>query len=212
MTPDEFKLSIETLADLLALAGSPTEASDLKRLGSVFNASKDKAAAATLKKLLKLKVPTTAPDHSLNRVKALIEASGYFCQRALGTKYSNLLDTLSVIISANENVTPIVFVENAVRLLQAPAGPTTTPPRDVVVKAYLRRLEEALGDAAFIEVHRQLSEDNTVTPAEVIAVGKAFTSKKPASRPKALQAIWSRHNTLMTVRSKSESRAGRSAA
>ena len=88
----------------------------------------------------------------------------------------------------------------------------TVAARPDVVRAFVKRLEECLGDEGFTVPYRELKDDTAISNAEVVAIARTFTSKKPASRPKALQAIWSRHHALLVSQAKSDSRGGRSAA
>ncbi len=92
---------------------------------------------------------------------------------AFGTKYVGLLDNFTAIVSGNSNVAPSAFVQGATAALQS-GGKVSAPLRDSVVREYVRRLEEALGDDGFVEIHRQLADDSSVTPAEMVAIAKAF--------------------------------------
>jgi hypothetical protein len=212
MTPEDFRLSLGALSDLLAQAGSPSVATDLRKLAEMFEVCTEKTASAALKRLSKLSVQSSAQSNSLLKLLPLLKASEAFVRQASGTKYISLFESFTAIVQSNASVSPRELVEGAVVMFRTPSGKVSVPPRDLIVGGWVKRLEDALGHDGFADVHRQLGSDLSVTAAEMTAIAKAFAAKKPVGRAKALQAIWGRNHALMTFRSKADSRAGRSAA
>lgn len=80
------------------------------------------------------------------------------------------------------------------------------------VKAYQTELEGALRDPRrFGEVFGRLSEDETLSVADMKALSKDFAKAPAKSRTEALQRIQSRHTTLMQFEAKARATDGRSA-
>ncbi len=196
MTPGDFSAA---LCELSGLVNSPRIAD----IATIFAQSPEKTTAATLKKLAKLpKQSDMASD-----MVALLKKAGAFAAKAGGGKFTKLLDALVDTLGSTDAGTAIAFLNAPKASVRAPVET-----RPDVVRVFVKRLEEALGDEGFSIPFKQLENDKTITNAEVIAIAKTFADKKVASRPKALQAIWARHHTLLGFRSKSDSRSGRSAA
>lgn len=201
MTPKDFAAA---LTELSRLTASP----DVEVLATIFAQSPEKTTAATLKKLSTVQ---GAGSHEL--IDVLHRASS-FAKSAGAAKFAGLLDTLSSIIATRGASDIHSFVVSAISLLNAPKSnkKATVAARPDVVRAFVKRLEECLGDEGFSVPYKELENDPAISNAEVVAIARTFTSKKPASRPKALQAIWARHHALLVSKAKSESRGGRSAA
>ena len=146
-----------------------------------------------------------------NELGVELKKASAFAKKAGGGKFSALLDTLTAQLGSAE---AHAFAVACIALLNAPkkVAKVKVEPRPEVVAAFVKRLESNLGDDAFVMPYRQLEHDESITPDEVVAVARTFTTRKPATRPKALQAIWAKHLALLVVRAKSASRAGRSAA
>lgn len=200
MTPKNFAAALMELSKL-------TASQDLDVLAAIFAASTEKTTAATLKKLAALQGPGSG------EVVAMLRQASAFAQSAGAAKFAPLLDSLGSILASRGSRDIRSFASSAIDLLSAPKGSQApVAARPEVVRAFVRQLEECLGDEGFSVPYKNLENDPAVSNAEVVAIARAFTSKKPTSRPKALQAIWARHHALLVSRAKSESRGGRSAA
>lgn len=201
MTPKDFAAALIELSHL-------TASREIELLASIFAQSPEKTTAATLKKMTPLEgMGSCAPS-------ALLDKAISFSKSAGAAKFAGLLDTLKPIIAARGSADARAFAASAIALLNAPkpSKKTAVAARPDLVRAFVKRLEESLGDEGFAIPYRELESDPAITNAEVVAIARTFTSKKPASRPKALQAIWARHHALLVSQAKSESRGGRSAA
>lgn len=201
MTPKDFAAALTELAQL-------TASRELEVLASIFAQSHEKTIAGTLKKLASL------PGVASRELTEVLSKSITFAKSAGAAKFAGLLNSLNSILSSGEGVDTRSFALSAIALLNAPKAIKKTPveARPDVVRAFVKRLEDCLGDEGFIKPYNELANELTVSNAEVVAIARTFTSKKPASRPKALQAIWARHHALLGSQAKSDSRGGRSAA
>jgi hypothetical protein len=85
----------------------------------------------------------------------------------------------------------------------------------MLVSDYLRRLDAALGkDDEFLQMYRQLQDDDRVTKTEAVEIANRFMGPVPAStsRTKALERILYRHRKLMNFNSGSASIGGKKSA
>jgi hypothetical protein len=212
MTPSEFKSSLNALAELLESAGSVSTSAQLSSIATVFNAARDKTAGAALKKLSVVRLGPQGDSDQLRDLYIVLNKTIGFVQKAFPGRSVKLLETFGTILLYNSSASTTRFVEAATRALGIEPKKVANPPREGVVRDYLKRLEAALGDEGFEAIHKHLSEDKGASAAEVIAIAKAFTGKRPTGKSRALQAVWNRHHTLMTFRTKVDARAGRSAA
>lgn len=201
MTPKDFAAALTELSQL-------TASRDVGVLATIFDQSPEKTTAATLKKL---PIVQGTGSHELSEI---LHKASAFAKSAGAAKFAGLLDSLNSIIASHGAPDTHAFAMSSIALLNAPKASRKPPVavRPDVVRAFVNRLEECLGDEGFTVPYRELENDPTISNAEVVAIARTFTSKKPASRPKALQAIWSRHHALLVSQAKSDSRGGRSAA
>jgi hypothetical protein len=89
------------------------------------------------------------------------------------------------------------------------------PVDQMLVSDYLRRLDAALGkDDEFLQMYRQLQDDDRVTKTEAVEIANRFMGPVPAStsRTKALERILYRHRKLMNFNSGSASIGGKKSA
>src|SRR5262245_9772022 len=94
-----------------------------------------------------------------------------------------------------------------------PKAKAASPIRDDLVAEYKRLLEEALGDSErFGTAYRELSSDSAMGKAELCTLAKQMTGASGRSKAEALKKIWSRHQSLMAFKAKSNATGGRSAA
>lgn len=205
MKPNDFATA---LMELSRLSGSK----DVCLIASVFQRSPEKTTAATLKKLSSME---GVGSHELDMV---LSGAVAFSRSVGGAKFAGLLEALATILRSRGALSVDVFVADAIAHLNAPKPAARSKKkspvvvRDNIVRSFLKRLDECLGDEGFAEPYGELERDKTISADEVVAIARAFTTKKPNSRPKALEAIWARQHALLVSRSKSASRAGRSAA
>ena len=176
MTPSDFQVSLDALSELFELGGSPSAARDLRRLTAIFAASKEKTVAATLKKLSKLRIESGSQIDAKSNLRELLKAATNFAQKT-AQKYAKTLEILVIFIESYSGVSTDFLVQAAIAKLEAPVAPVNEAPRETIVHGYVKRLEEALGHESFAIVHKQLSEDDSVTAGEVVAIAKAFTPK-----------------------------------
>jgi hypothetical protein len=195
MKPNDFSAA---LMELSGLVNSPMIAD----IATVFAQSPEKTSAATIKKLAQLPKFGAMPSELV----AVFKKASAFAARTGGAKFSALLILLEDALGSTDAATAIAHL-NAPRTSRA-----VVDARPDVVRSFVNRLEESLGDEGFSIPYRQLELDKTISNAEVIVIAKTFADKKTTSRPKALQAIWARHHSLLGFRAKSDSRSGRSAA
>ena len=226
MTPGDFAAAIGKLSVLVKGVGSPDIASDLSLLQGMFTQVQDKTVAATLKKLTApLDTSESGPreaelgDHQLagfDRLRALLRQCDEFAISASASKFSKDLRGLIEVLDRCDNfggTSP--FVKYAIARLNEPKKAkkkAVAPVRGDVVRIYCRRLEEALGDEEFTIAYHDLSNDKSITAAELSEIASTFAKVKARSRSKALQAVLHRHQSLMELRAKANSRDGRSAA
>jgi hypothetical protein len=201
MTPKDFAAALTKLSQLVA-------SQDVGVLATIFAQSPEKTTAATLKKL------STMQGTGSHELTAVLHKASAFAKSAGAAKFSGLLDSLSSIVASHGASDTHAFAMSAIALLNAPKASkkATVAARPDVVRAFVKRLEECLGDEGFTVPYGELENDTAISNAEVVAIARTFTTKKPVSRPKALQAIWARHHALLVSQSKSDSRGGRSAA
>lgn len=211
MNPKAFEAALNALAGVLDGVEARLAAGRLVRIASIFGESREKTTAASLKKLDDMSVSSQSGTGELPKLIALLRSAKSFADRISGKAFATQLDALITALNRNASASVDAFADAAIAKLTAPKTSGKPPPREDVVSRYVRWLEDCLGDEGFAAPYKQLDQDKTVTPAERVEIGKRFTGEKPASGPKALQAIWARHNAMLTVRSKSDSRAGRSA-
>lgn len=214
MKPEEFKKALVALARFLSTVGPAETAAQLQILSQVIDYENAKTTAARLKKLTAM--PLEEPDQhrsDLLRLDHALKAHLELAKLTTSKTVFGLFQSFSDFVSKNKSHSAESLIQ-AVR--QAPSAPSkkksAAPIRPEIVRMYSSKLEECLGDDGFVNLHKRLAEDQSITTSEVVAIAKTFTGKKPPSRPKALQAIWSRHANLIGFRAKSESRSGRSAA
>ena len=89
------------------------------------------------------------------------------------------------------------------------------PVDPILVSDYLRKLDAALGrDEEFMQLYRQLQDDDRVTKVEAVEIADRFMGPVPAStsRSKALERILYRHRKLMNFATGSASIGGKKSA
>jgi hypothetical protein len=215
--PIEFADALRQLARMLEEVGASKQAGMIDRLTAVFATTPEGTTAAILKKLTCVETGATTRSHELCRLQDVLRSTSKFATQISSIKFAALLDTLISLLERSESASVDAFVAGAVAKLNAPIGRSRTkrmniPPREDLVRQYVARLEAQLGEDEFQKVFRELSDESVLTTGEVLAIARAFTGDKPRTAPKALQAIWNRHRTLLGFKAKSASRAGRSAA
>ena len=90
---------------------------------------------------------------------------------------------------------------------RATAAPALT---DNDLRAYLKRLEEALGnEEGFEDVYLQVSKDARLKAPEAKKLARAFVGKSGRSKSDALGLIYERHKSLMGARYRAEATGGR---
>jgi hypothetical protein len=208
MRPGEFADALGKAATLL-----PSNDSDqLRIIAELFAASTATTVAATLTKLRRARTFSPAAGQPamaevLTALTPLAEFVGAYAKPA----FAKDLQAATMFLQGFSQAGVRTFVNEAVAVVSR-----TTPPRptlnEKVVERYLRRLEQALGDdPAFSAAYRELDQDPAVGALEIAALTKRFTDTAAKSRSAALKKILARHNSLLSSKMKSESRAGRSA-
>ncbi len=201
MTQKDFAAALTALSQL-------TASHDVGMLATIFAQSPEKTTAATLKKL------SAVQGTGSHEVIPALHMASAFAKSAGAVKFAGLLDSLNSIVASQGAFDTHAFATSAIALLNAPKASKqiAVEARPEVVRAFVKRLDECLGDEDFSVPYRELENDSAISNAEVVAIARTFTGKKPTSRSKALQAIWARHHALLVSQAKSESRGGRSAA
>jgi hypothetical protein len=97
---------------------------------------------------------------------------------------------------------------------RTPAGRTKPASlSDEEVKAYVQRLESALGEGSiFDELFNQLKNDKNVKAQDAKNIAKKFVGKAGKSKVDAFRLIYERHSSLMESQARAVSIGGRSAA
>lgn len=215
MTPKDFEAALKALSKLAASLDAQTIAHDLAKLAAVLGKSRDKTAASALKKISPLRGANNRSDQNdIEPIIKVLETSLVVAELTAKATFAKLLTALLSILKANKDVA----LDDLILTIQASYDKAASDPskttiiRTDVIQRYVKQLEECLGDESFHHAFNTLKQDAEVSPAEMASIAKAFTSKKPKSRVKSLDVIWAKHHTLMVFRSKSKSRAGRSAA
>lgn len=215
--PKGFEATLLASAALIQSAGDLASANRLRKMASIFGVSRGRTTTASLTKLAQLqgvpkgKSEVSAVEKDLLAIQTAAIAAG-------ATKFASLLLAFRKILKVCEEADVDTFVKAAIDMVTAsPAGGGRQPSltlqiREDVVRVCLKKLEESLGHEGFLAAFAQIEDKAQVANAEVLAIAKRFTSERPRSRPKALEAIVKRHKTLLGFRAKADARAGRSAA
>lgn len=96
---------------------------------------------------------------------------------------------------------------------KAKAAKRTGPTDPAAIGAYLKRLEESLGDEqGFAEVLSDLENDKRLQVADYKFIAKTFSGAAGANKKKSIEAIERRNRLLIDARMKSETNAGKTAA
>jgi len=212
MKSKDFADAMRKLADVLA--GTDTggmHVAGLRDLACVFDLAPEAATVAQVVKRLKAAHLDLSPGSP--SLGDLVHVFGP-AQKFLSTygKQSVVADIKTV----HEFLQSTMHGSVKALLAQAPQTVTPPPPpqlREDVVERYLPRLEGAGSDSLkFMLIWNEIAADPDVGKLEAVALAKRFTGASPATKPAALNKLRSHHRALMTLKAKSESRAGRSAA
>lgn len=205
MKPQDFATALISAAELM---GEP----QLAQLAEAIRAAAPATVAAMCKKMTPREATSSSVETSLKQTVARLErfVSAYGATPFKADVKS--LDTLLRVIGPID----VSGFEALMRSSSAPAtraGRAAVVPNEEGVRWYLRQLEVALGDdEGFKQLHQRLATDETMGKGDVVAIAKQFSGKGGKSKPDALKSILQRHQTLMGLRAKEQSRDGRSAA
>ncbi len=189
---------------------------EVRELARVFEIAPTATVADVLKRL-RLIAPQLRSGHPALKspVRALRKLHSLMTGQAKAALLSDMT-ALTSLLQDHSEVGIADLLEAAPSALVKPSRPQKSAPpplRTDIVSKYSRKLEETLGDEdGFVGVFKQIENDFEVGKLEAAAIAKAFTGNTGASKPAAMKKIWARHHNLMTLRAKSQSRDGRSAA
>lgn len=212
MKPAQLADLMDTCGEYVSAHGGDT--TQLTFISQLLRLSRDATVAAFSKRLTKIEVAgasffasTISP--SLETLAATINVM----KHAGASAAAKDVATLHAALAPLTGVSPDVLLEWVAQNAASGKGKSKSieePPDARIVSAYVRRLEEALGDErGFHEVFTKLQNDASVRLGELKAIAKQFAFAGVKSRPAALKKIHSRQDALMTSRAKSAATAGR---
>jgi hypothetical protein len=212
MKSKDFANAVHKLADVFA--GSDTRGmhvAGLHTLASVFDlAPKDATVAQVVKRLKAAHLDLSPGSPSVGDLVRILDPA----QKFLSTygKPSLVADIKTVQEFLQSRM------QGSVQALLAQAPQIVVPPppprlREDVVQRYLHRLEGASSDPPkFMLVWNEIAADAEVGKLEAVALAKRFTGSSSATKLAALNKLRSHHRALVTLKAKTDSRSGRSAA
>lgn len=212
-SPRDFAAALASLSELIVASGDSKAGNLVRTLGDLFAGSPEKTTAATLKKLQTIPIVQSDSSDSTVGVQRFLMTGAKFASRVGGTKFADHCEALTTLLKRHNKASLMEFVATANTHLHTPK-PTKAAKivRADVVETYTERLQADLGSDRFVQTVAELAADRSLSSQEVEAISKSFTSIKSKGRPKSLQAILNRHNSMMGFHEKTLSRAGRSAA
>lgn len=200
----------------------PSNSSDFeawKRIAIAFGSAKKEEVTAILSRAAAAKstIPNGDGLYPICQEARLLAA---FAQSVGKAPLADALLALAATVEANPSLTidclEVVTTPapaSAKSKAKAKASKSTEPTDPAVVGAYLKRLEESLGDEqGFAEVLADLEGDKRLQVADYKSIAKTFSGAAGTSKKKALDAIERRNRLLIDARMKSEMNAGKTAA
>jgi hypothetical protein len=210
MKPGEFSGALSKAAKVVAAE----DAANLTLLAEVFAASSAATVAATLTRLGKAGLTPSIEGHlavgeAVLRLGNLVNFLKDYGKPA----FARDLCAVLLFLQRFEDADLASFASEAIAALTRPTAAPVPVLNEAVVQKHLHQLEQALGNnEAFSAAYNELERDPEVGKLEIADLAKRFTDRAVKSRAPALKKIWARHSSLMSLKGKSESRVGRSAA
>ena len=200
-------------AAFLEAGGGVDAAFALRSVGAIFDAMPDKTVADLAKRLKDMEVPSDRlGGANVGAVVKVLPQLRNFLS-AVGKPAMKDVDMLLALLQRHHAVSVNTFVAGAVDTLsRIPVKKSShkLAVREDLVDRYLRRLEDALGDApGFARVFAQLSADAEMKTGELKSLSRRFALGAGQNREAALKKIYARHQALMTSRARSAATAGR---
>lgn len=174
--------AVRRLADLLTVRGNATVSDVCRILRTVKPSGVEEPSIGPLADLLSAMTETACIFAKADDAKDLRQFAA-----VIGEKREYSLDE---------------FVQRATEALsQRPSRSTTSAASEEVLRSYLKKLEEALGDEqGFEEVYEQLRADARLKAPDTKKLAKSFVGKAGRSRADALALIYGRHKSLIGAR------------
>jgi len=188
-------------ADLLDKACSAERASNVRRLADLLTARSNSPVTEICKMLQAVK-PGSGKEPSLGDLSGLLTAmADAACVFAKSVDAKDLRQFVAVIEEKREHSLD-AFVQQATEaLIKRSSRSVPSGVSEEVLRSYLKRLEEALGDEqGFEEVYQQLQADTRLKAPDLKKLAKSFVGKSGKSKIDALGLIYGRHNSLISAR------------
>ena len=216
MKAKDFGQFLEAFADMLADAGSISQARAWRELLPIFKAKPSSDMKDICKAMARIDSATHTGGLDIQDVIALIRS----LKRCLGDHAKKaFMDDLTLLADALGPFArfPIADFTNAmVASLTEPITTRAHPPnepRTDLIKRYLRDLEDALGDEArFLELFKKLKNDREMKAPQVKQLAKEFAAASEKTKENALDRILARHESLVGTGARAKATGGRTAA
>ncbi len=216
MKSKEMRAWLNAHASVMEHACNASAAKDLRRLLPLLDA-RDDASVKDICKALDRAVPTTANEGP--KIAAIDEVLKLMIACAIDVASASVQRELSLFgetLHKHQDIALDALVVAAADILGGPPRRAATPAmalNDTEIRAYVRRLEEALGDEkGFGEEYARLTADARIKVSEAKKIAKAFVGKAGQNKREALSLILARQSSLIGARAKANATGGRSAA
>jgi len=187
--------------EILEKTYNAEQASSLRALANLL-AAKDKAGVGQLCDILQTVTPLPSREPCLDRLAELlvvmVEATCIFAK----SNDAKDLRRFATVISEKRDHSLEGFLRQASDLLTKRPTRSAAPSglSEDAFRAYLKRLNDALGDEGFDEIYNNLQSDARLTAADAKKLAKAFVGRSAGSKAAALDLIYGRHKNLITAR------------
>jgi hypothetical protein len=188
-------------SDLLEKACRAERASDVRRLADLL-AARSNSSVTEICKILQAVKPASGKEPSLGNISELLTAMAEAaCIFAKSADAKDLRQFVAVIEGKREHSLDAFLQQATEALIKRSTRSAPSGVSEEVLRSYLKRLEEALGDEqGFEEVYQQLQADTRLKALDFKKLAKSFVGKSGKSKTDALGLIYGRHKSLISAR------------
>lgn len=216
MKAKDFKDFLKTFSDMLDQAGAGEQATGWRALLPIFEVSPSKNVGDVCKALAGVERRGRSDGPAIRCVTALLPAMEHCFDRIAKKTLTDDLKRFAKALAPFETWAVSDLTSAVVaRLSQSKTVlPRASGAIDLnVVRKYLRRLEDTLGDdPGFTALLAALKKDREVKTPEAKQLARDFSKGAAKSKADAFDLIWGRHESLVGARARAKAIAGRTPA
>jgi hypothetical protein len=208
----DFGSVLRTFGNVLDTAGAPVARDQIMAFAVIFDADPTLNVSDLVKRIASLPRSANAGRPNLDDVARLLSALKDLLNETAKKPILTDVNSVEKLLRDRALMEISAFVHVATEAATA-RRPTGKPVREDLVAHYKQNLETSLRDEEkFTTIYNDLRANTAIGKPEMVALAKQMTGTGARTRDAALQKIWKRHRSLMTLKAKSRATGGRSAA